>query len=162
MGKKEQVEMRVINKVFDKKIHKLRIELLGEMEKRDKRLEKVEKNFQTIYQELNFYVAESKAIQFCEQLHMLWKNEHDIEWIDDTEHITMICINDQYGSRARVIRAIISFIDDIYVTNHKLHSQFLHDLAIILGFNASDPKSFAIFRSAYNHESFKNEKIQNV
>lgn len=162
MGNKEQVEMRVINNVVDKKIHKLRIELLGEMEKRDKRLEKVEKRIQTIHQELNFYVVESKAILFCEQLYMLWKNEHDIEWIDDTEHITMICINDQYGSRARVIRAIISFIDDIYVTNHKLHSQFLHDLAIILGFNASDPKSFAIFRSAYNHESFKNEKIQNV
>ena len=159
MGNKEQVEMRVINNVVDKKIHKLRIELLGEMEKRDKRLEKVEKRIQTIHQELNFYVAESKAILFCEQLYMLWKNEHDIEWIDDTEHITMICINDQYGSRARVIRAIISFIDDIYVTNHKLHSQFLHDLAIILGFNASDPKSFAIFRSAYNHESFKNEKM---
>ncbi len=159
MGNKEQVEMRVINNVVDKKIHKLRIELLGEMEKRDKRLEKVEKRIQTIHQELNFYVVESKAILFCEQLYMLWKNEHDIEWIDDTEHITMICINDQYGSRARVIRAIISFIDDIYVTNHKLHSQFLHDLAIILGFNASDPKSFAIFRSAYNHESFKNEKM---
>jgi hypothetical protein len=67
---------------------------------------------------LNFYIAESKAILFCEQLHMLWKNAHDIEWIDDTEHITMICINDQYGSRARVIRAIILFIDDIYVTNN--------------------------------------------
>ena len=159
MEKKELEEMRVINNVVDKKIHKLRIELLGEMEKRDKRLEKVEKRIQTIHQELNFYVVESKAILFCEQLYMLWKNEHDIEWIDDTEHITMICINDQYGSRARVIRAIISFIDDIYVTNHKLHSQFLHDLAIILGFNASDPKSFAIFRSAYNHESFKNEKM---
>lgn len=160
MGKKElEEEMRVIDKVVDKKIDKLRNELLGEMEKRDKRLDKIEKKIQTIHQELNFYVVESKAILFCEQLYMLWKNEHDIEWIDDTEHITMICINDQYGSRARVIRTIISFIDDIYVTNNKLHSQFLHDFAIILGFNASDPKSFAIFRSAYNHESFKNEKI---
>lgn len=160
MGKEELEEvMRVVNKVIDKKIDKLRNELLGEMEKRDKRLDKIEKKIQTIHQELNFYVVESKAILFCEQLYMLWKNEHDIEWIDDTEHITMICINDQYGSRARVIRTIISFVDDIYVTNHKLHSQFLHDFAIILGFNASDPKSFAIFRSAYNHESFKNEKI---
>ncbi len=162
MGNKEQEEMRVINRVVDKKIDNLRNELLNKIEKRDKRLEKIEKRIQTIHQELNFYIAESKAILFCEQLHMLWKNAHDIEWIDDTEHITMICINDQYGSRARVIRAIILFIDDIYVTNHKLHSQFLHDLAIILGFNASDPKSFAIFRSAYNHESFKNGKIQNV
>ena len=160
MAKKELVEvMRVINKVVDKKIDNLKNELFNKMEKGDKRIEKVEKKIQTIHQELNFYVAESKTIQFCEQLHILWKNEHDIEWIDDTEHITKICINEQYGSRARVIRTIISFIDDIYVTNHKLHSQFLHDLAIILGFNASDPKSFAIFRSAYNHESFKNEKI---
>ena len=159
MGNKEQEEMRVINRVVDKKIDNLRNELLNKIEKRDKRLEKIEKRIQTIHQELNFYIADSKAILFCEQLHMLWKNAHDIEWIDDTEHITMICINDQYGSRARVIRAIILFIDDIYVTNHKLHSQFLHDLAIILGFNASDPKSFAIFRSAYNHESFKNGKM---
>ena len=159
MGNKEQEEMRVINRVVDKKIDNLRNELLNKIEKRDKRLEKIEKRIQTIHQELNFYIAVSKAILFCEQLHMLWKNAHDIEWIDDTEHITMICINDQYGSRARVIRAIILFIDDIYVTNHKLHSQFLHDLAIILGFNASDPKSFAIFRSAYNHESFKNGKM---
>ena len=162
MGNKEQEEMRVINRVVDKKIDNLRNELLNKIEKRDKRLEKIETRIQTIHQELNFYIAESKAILFFEQLHMLWKNAHDIEWIDDTEHITMICINDQYGSRARVIRAIILFIDDIYVTNHKLHSQFLHDLAIILGFNASDPKSFAIFRSAYNHESFKNGKMQNV
>lgn len=160
MGKKELEElMRVINKVVDKKIDNLSNELSNIMEKRDKRIVKIEKRIQMIHQELNFYVAESKAIQFCEQLHMLWKTEHDIEWIDDTEHITKICINDQYGSRARVIRAIISFIDDIYVTNNKLHSQFLHDLAIILGFNASDPKSFAIFRSAYNHESFKKENV---
>lgn len=159
MGNKEQEEMRVINRVVDKKIDNFKNKLFSEIVRLDKRLNNIEKKSQTIHQELNFYIAESKAILFCEQLHMLWKNAHDIEWIDDTEHITMICINDQYGSRARVIRAIILFIDDIYVTNHKLHSQFLHDLAIILGFNASDPKSFAIFRSAYNHESFKNGKM---
>lgn len=56
MGKEELEEvMRVVNKVIDKKIHKLKIELSGEMEKHDKRIGKVEKNSQTIYQELNFY-----------------------------------------------------------------------------------------------------------
>lgn len=62
MGKKELEEvMRVVNKVIDKKIYKLKIELSGEMEKHDKRIGKVEKNFQTIYQELNFYIDARKA-----------------------------------------------------------------------------------------------------
>ena len=94
MGKEELEEvMRVVNKVIDKKIHKLKIELSGEMEKHDKRIGKVEKNFQTIYQELNFYIDARKADTFHENVYILWKNEHDIEWIDDMAHITQICIS---------------------------------------------------------------------
>lgn len=151
-------EMRVINNVVDKKIEKVMDKILIKVECLDKRISNLEKRSQTIYQELNFYINESKAMQFNQDLYFLWKTKNDIEWIDDIAHITQICINEKYGSRARVIRTIIIHIDEIYIINHKLHSQFLHDLAIILGYNACDPKSFAIFRSAYNHESFKNEK----
>ena len=65
MEKKELEEvMRVVNKVIDKKIHKLKIELSGEMEKHDKRIGKVEKNSQTIYQELNFYIDARRLTPF--------------------------------------------------------------------------------------------------
>ena len=150
MGKKELEEvMRVVNKVIDKKIHKLKIELSGEMEKHDKRIGKVEKNSQTIYQELNFYISESKAIQFNEDLYLLWKIEKDIEWIDDMAHITQICINEKYGSRAHVFNFIISYIDTIYLNNKRLQKQFKHDLAIILGYNFNNLKSSKVFRNAY-------------
>ncbi len=172
MGKivlEEEISIRITEKEkdffikeVDKKIDNFKNKLFSEIVRLDKRLNNIEKKSQTIHQELNFYVADSKAILFCEKLYFLWKNEHDIEWIDDMAHITQICINDKFGSRARVIRTIISFIDEIYVANHKLRSQFLHDLAIILGFNASDPKALATFRSAYNHESLKNDKMRNA
>ena len=150
MGKEELEEvMRVVNKVIDKKIHKLKIELSGEMEKHDKRIGKVEKNSQTIYQELNFYISESKVIQFNEDLYLLWKIEKDIEWIDDIAHITKICINEKYGSIAHVFDFIISYIDAIYLNNKKLQKQFKHDLAIILGYNFNDHKSSKVFRNAY-------------
>ena len=150
MGKKELEEvMRVVNKVIDKKIHKLKIELSGEMEKHDKRIGKVEKNSQTIYQELNFYISESKVIQFNEDLYLLWKIEKDIEWIDDIAHITKICINEKYGSIAHVFDFIISYIDAMYLNNKKLQKQFKHDLAIILGYNFNDHKSSKVFRNAY-------------
>jgi hypothetical protein len=151
-------EMRVINNVVDKKIENVMDKLLIKVESLDKRISNLERDRQTIFQELNFYINDSLAVQFHENLHILWKIKNDIEWIDDITHIRKLSINNKYGSRARVIRTIIIHIDDIYIINHKLHSQFLHDLAIILGYNACDPKSFAIFRSAYNHESFKNEK----
>ena len=150
MEKKELEEvMRVVNKVIDKKIHKLKIELSGEMEKHDKRIGKVEKNSQTIYQELNFYISESKVIQFNEDLYLLWKIEKDIEWIDDIAHITKICINEKYGSIAHVFDFIISYIDAMYLNNKKLQKQFKHDLAIILGYNFNDHKSSKVFRNAY-------------
>src|SRR5574344_1582232 len=136
MGKKELEEvMRVVNKVIDKKIYKLKIELSGEMEKHDKRIGKVEKNFQTIYQELNLYI--------------LWKNEHDIEWIDDMAHITQICISDKYGSRTRVFNLILSHVDLIYLNHEKLQVQLKRDLAIMLGFNVDDYKSYQAFKNAY-------------
>ncbi len=150
MGKEELEEvMRVVNKVIDKKIHKLKIELSGEMEKHDKRIGKVEKNSQTIYQELNFYIDARKADTFHENVYILWKNEHDIEWIDDMAHITQICINEKYGSRAHVFNFIISYIDAIYLNNKRLQKQFKHDLAIILGYNFNDHKSSKVFRNAY-------------
>ena len=151
-------EIRVINNVVDKKIEKVMDKILIKVECLDKRISNLEKKSQTIYQELNFYINESKAMQFNQDLYFLWKIKNDIEWIDDIAHITQISINEKYGSRAHVIRSIIIHIDEIYIINHKLHSQFLHDLAIILGYNACDPKSFATFRSAYNHVSFKNDR----
>lgn len=155
-------EMRVINKVMDKKIENVMDKILIKVESIEKRISNLEKDNQTLFQELNFYINDSMAVQFHENLHILWKIKNDIEWIDDIMHIRKLCINNKYGSRAHVIRTIIIHIDNIYIINHKLHSQFLHDLAIILGYNACDPKSFAAFRSAYNHESFKNGRTQNV
>ncbi len=158
-SKLSEEEIRVINKIVDKKIENVMDKLLIEIERLDKRISNLEKDGQTLFQELNFYINDSKTVQFNENLHLLWKIKNDIEWIDDITHIRKLCINNKYGSRARVIRTIIIHIDQIYIINHKLHSQFLHDLAIILGYNACDPKSFATFRSAYNHESFKNGRI---
>ena len=110
-------EMRVINdvvdKVVDEKIAKVINKFLIKVESLDKRISNFEKDNQTIYQELNFYISESKAIQFNEDLYILWKIEKDIEWIDDIAHITQICINDKYGSRAHVFNFIISYIDTI-------------------------------------------------
>ena len=146
-------EMRVINnvvdKVVEKKIAKLINKLSIEVDKLEKRISNFEKGNQTIYQELNFYISESKAIQFNEDLYLLWKIEKDIEWIDDMAHITQICINEKYGSRAHVFNFIISYIDTIYLNNKRLQKQFKHDLAIILGYNFDNLKSSKVFRNAY-------------
>ena len=146
-------EMRVINnvvdKVVDEKIANVTNKLLIEMDELDKRISNLEKDKQTIYQELNFYINESMAIQFNEDLYLLWKIEKDIEWIDDMAHITQICINEKYGSRAHVFNFIISYIDTIYLNNKRLQKQFKHDLAIILGYNFDNLKSSKVFRNAY-------------
>ena len=149
----EEEEMRVINnvvdKVVEKKIAKVINKLSIEVDKLEKRISNFEKGNQTIYQELNFYINESKAIQFNEDLYLLWKIEKDIEWIDDMAHITQICINEKYGSRAHVFNFIISYIDTIYLNNKRLQKQFKHDLAIILGYNFDNLKSSKVFRNAY-------------
>lgn len=146
-------EMRVINnvvdKVVDEKIANVINKLLIEIDKLEKRISNFEEDNQTIYQELNFYISESKAIQFNEDLYLLWKIEKDIEWIDDMAHITQICINEKYGSRAHVFNFIISYIDTIYLNNKRLQKQFKHDLAIILGYNFNNLKSSKVFRNAY-------------
>ena len=146
-------EMRVINnvvdKVVDEKIANVTNKLLIEMDELDKRISNLEKDKQTIYQELNFYINESMAMQFNEDLYLLWKIEKDIEWIDDMAHITQICINEKYGSRAHVFNFIISYIDTIYLNNKRLQKQFKHDLAIILGYNFDNLKSSKVFRNAY-------------
>src|SRR5574344_1439763 len=84
-------EIRVINnvvdKVVDEQIANVINKLLIEIDKLEKRISNFEKDNQTIYQELNFYISESKAIQFNEDLYLLWKIEKDIEWIDDMAHI---------------------------------------------------------------------------
>ncbi len=151
--KLSEEEMRVINNVVDKvveqKIAKVINKLSIEVDKLEKRISNFEKGNQTIYQELNFYINESKAIQFNEDLYLLWKIEKDIEWIDDIAHITKICINDKYGSIAHVFNFIISYIDAMYLNNKRLQKQFKHDLAIILGYNFNDHKSSKIFKNAY-------------
>ena len=149
MGKKELEEIRVINKVVDKKFNKLKNELLGKIEKIDKRLEKIEKKIQTIHQELNFYIDARKADTFHKNVYVLWKNEHDIEWINDMAHITQICISDKYGSRTRVFNLILSHVDLIYLNHEKLQVQLKRDLAIMLGFNIDDYKSYKTFNNAY-------------
>ena len=152
-SKLSEEEMRVINnvvdKVVDEKIANVINKLLIEIDKLEKRISNFEKDNQTIYQELNFYISESKAIQFNEDLYLLWKIEKDIEWIDDMAHITQICINEKYGSRAHVFNFIISYIDTIYLNNKRLQKQFKHDLAIILGYNFNNLKSSKVFRNAY-------------
>lgn len=152
-NKLSEEEMRVINnvvdKVVDEKIANVINKLLIEIDKLEKRISNFEKGNQTIYQELNFYISESKAIQFNEDLYLLWKIEKDIEWIDDMAHITQICINEKYGSRAHVFNFIISYIDTIYLNNKRLQKQFKHDLAIILGYNFNNLKSSKVFRNAY-------------
>ena len=142
-------EMRVINKVVDKKIAYVMDEFLIKVESLDRRISNLEKGNQIMCQELNFYINDSKAIQFNENLYLLWKIEKDIEWIDDMAHITQICINEKYGSRAHVFNFIISYIDAMYLNNKKLQKQFKHDLAIILGYNFNDHKSSKVFRNAY-------------
>ena len=152
-NKLSEEEMRVINnvvdKVVDEKIANVINKFLIEIDKLNKRISNFEKDNQTIYQELNFYISESKAIQFNEDLYLLWKIEKDIEWIDDMAHITQICINEKYGSRAHVFNFIISYIDTIYLNNKRLQKQFKHDLAIILGYNFDNLKSSKVFRNAY-------------
>ena len=66
--KLSEEEMRVINnvvdKVVEKKIAKVINKLSIEVDKLEKRISNFEKGNQTIYQELNFYIPESKVIQF--------------------------------------------------------------------------------------------------
>ena len=152
-NKLSEEEMRVINNVVDKvveqKIAKVINKLSIEVDKLEKRISNFEKGNQTIYQELNFYINESKAMQFNQDLYFLWKIKNDIEWIDDMAHITQICINNKYGSIAHVFNLIISYIDAIYLNNKRLQKQFKHDLAIILGYNFDNLKSSKVFRNAY-------------
>ena len=145
----EEEEMRVINKVVDEKIANVINKFLIEIDKLEKRISNFEKDNQTIYQELNFYISESKAIQFNEDLYLLWKIEKDIEWIDDMAHITKICISNKYGSRTRVFNLILSHVDLIYLNHEKLQVQLKRDLAIMLGFNVDDYKSYQAFKNAY-------------
>ena len=64
-------------------------------------------------------------------------------------HITQICISDKYGSRTRVFNLILSHVDLIYLNHEKLQVQLKRDLAIMLGFNVDDYKSYQAFKNAY-------------
>lgn len=145
--------MRVINnvvdKVVDKKIANVMDKILIKVESLDKRISNLEKGNQIMCQELNFYINDSKAMQFNENICILWKTENEIEWIDDIAHITQIRIKDKYGSIAHVFNFIISYIDAIYLNNKRLQRQFKHDLAMILGYNFENPKSSKVFKNAY-------------
>lgn len=61
-NKLSEEEMRVINnvvdKVVDEKIANVINKLLIEIDKLEKRISNFEKDNQTIYQELNFYISE--------------------------------------------------------------------------------------------------------
>ena len=63
--------------------------------------------------------------------------------------ITQICISNKYGSRTRVFNLILSHVDLIYLNHEKLQVQLKRDLAIMLGFNVDDYKSYQAFKNAY-------------
>jgi len=142
-------EMRVINEVVDKKIAKVMDELLIEKDKLDKRISNLEKESQAIFQELNFYIEDSKESMFKENLNILWKKDNYVTWVDDLDNIRHIGINKRYGSLKHIFTLIISSIDLIYIHHEKLQVQLKRDLAIILGFNADDYKSYQAFKNAY-------------
>jgi len=142
-------EMRVINNVVDKKIEKVMDEFLIEKDKLDKRVSNLEKESKAIFQELNFYIDDSKESMFKENLNILWKKDNYVTWVDDLDNIRHISINKRYGSLKHIFTLIISCIDLIYIHHEKLKVQLKRDLAIILGFNADDYKSYQAFKNAY-------------
>lgn len=152
-NKLSEEEMRVINKVVDKVVHKkiakVMDELLIEKDKLDKRISNLEKESQAIFQELNFYIDDSKESMFKENLYILWKKDNYVTWVDDLDNIRHIGINKRYGSLKQIFTLIISCIDLIYIHHEKLQVQLKRDLAIILGFNADDYKSYQAFKNAY-------------
>ena len=152
-NKLSEEEMRVINKVVDKVVHKkiakVMDELLIEKDKLDKRISNLEKESQAIFQELNFYIDDSKESMFKENLYILWKKDNYVTWVDDLDNIRHIGINKRYGSLKQIFTLIISCIDLIYTHHEKLQVQLKRDLAIILGFNADDYKSYQAFKNAY-------------
>ena len=152
-NKLSEEEMRVINKVVDKVVHKkiakVMDELLIEKDKLDKRISNLEKESQAIFQELNFYIDDSKESMFKENLYILWKKDNYVTWVDDLDNIRHIGINKRYGSLKQIFTLIISCIDLIYIHHEKLKVQLKRDLAIILGFNADDYKSYQAFKNAY-------------
>ena len=152
-NKLSEEEMRVINKVVDKVVHKkiakVMDELLIEKDKLDKRISNLEKESQAIFQELNFYIDDSKESMFKENLYILWKKDNYVTWVDDLDNIRHIGINKRYGSLKHIFTLIISCIDLIYIHHEKLQVQLKRDLAIILGFNADDYKSYQAFKNAY-------------
>ncbi len=152
-NKLSEEEMRVINKVVDKVVHKkiakVMDELLIEKDKLDKRISNLEKESQAIFQELNFYIDDSKESMFKENLNILWKKDNYVTWVDDLDNIRHIGINKRYGSLKQIFTLIISCIDLIYIHHEKLQVQLKRDLAIILGFNADDYKSYQAFKNAY-------------
>lgn len=152
-NKLSEEEMRVINKVVDrvvdKKIANVKDEFLIEMDKLDKRISNLEKESQAIFQELNFYIDSSKESMFKENLNILWKKDNYVTWVDDLDNIRHIGINKRYGSLKHIFTLIISCIDLIYIHHEKLKVQLKRDLAIILGFNADDYKSYQAFKNAY-------------
>lgn len=115
----------------------------------DRRIEVLEKANQNLTQPLNFYIDDSKARLFKENLYSLWKKDNYVKWIDDLDNIRHICINERYGSHTHIFKLIISNVDFIYIHHEKLQSQLKHDLAIILGFNIDDNKSYQAFKNAY-------------
>ena len=115
----------------------------------DRRIEVLEKVNQHITQPLNFYIDDSKARLFKKNLYSLWKKDNYVKWIDNLDNIRHICINERYGSHTHIFKLIISNVESIYLHHEKLQSQLKHDLAIILGFNIDDDKSYKIFKNAY-------------
>ena len=128
----------------------IRIEILEKVyQNYDRRIEVLEKANQNLTLPLNFYIDDCKASMFKANLYMLWKKENYVTWIDDLDNIRHIDINDRYGSLAHIFKLIISHIDHIHIHHKKLQVRLKHDLAIILGFNIDDYKSYKTFKNAY-------------
>lgn len=141
--------MKVINHVVDKKVENVIEKLLIKIDKLDKRISNLEKERQAICQELNFYIDDIKESAFKEKLYTLWKKDNYVTWVDDIDNIRHIGINERYGSLKHIFTLILSSIDVIYIHHEKLQVQLKRDLAIILGFNADDYKSYQAFKNAY-------------
>ena len=156
-------EITILIKKTDKKIDNVRNEFIkksvssdkrmANIEKvnqnHDRRIEVLEKANQNLTLPLNFYIDDCKASMFKANLYMLWKKENYVTWIDDLDNIRHIDINDRYGSLAHIFKLIISHIDHIHIHHKKLQVRLKHDLAIILGFNIDDYKSYKTFKNAY-------------
>lgn len=156
-------EITILIKETDKKIDNVRNEFIkksvssdkrmASIEKvnqnHDRRIEVLEKANQNLTLPLNFYIDDSKESMFKENLNILWKKENYVTWVDDLDNIRHISINKRYGSLKHIFTLIISCIDLIYIHHEKLKVQLKRDLAIILGFNADDYKSYQAFKNAY-------------